>query len=76
MCQLFIVFNCSAIYYLFLALPETVHMPSARRSAECQTTGTRQTTSLPSVEPPALGEVWAHGTFLFCRVPHGRQSAT
>ena len=50
-------------------LLETAYMPSARCFAECQTTGTRQTTSLPSAEPQALGKASAHGTFLFCRVP-------
>ena len=51
-------------------------MPSALLFAECQTTGTRQTNSLPSAEPQALGKYSAHGTFHFCRVPALGKSPT
>ena len=52
-----------------VSLPEMAYMPSAGFFAECQTTGTRQTSYLPSADSQTLGKDYAHGTFRFCRVP-------
>jgi len=63
--------------WLYLStLPETAYMPSARFFAESQTTGTRQTSYLPSADTQTLGKDYAHGTFHFCRVPALGKSPT
>ena len=58
-----------------LPIPKTGCLPSARIFAECNTSGTRQTNSLPSVGPKTIGKNKTLGKKALCRVSKKLHSA-
>ena len=58
-----------------LPIPEIGCLQSARIFAECNTSGTRQTNSLPSAAKKTLEKIIALGKQLICRVPNIKHSA-
>ena len=57
------------------SLPEIPCLPSAWVFAECYTSGTRQTNSLPSAAKKTLEKIIALGKQLICGVPKVKHSA-